>query len=244
MLRSISLTAIAATLLVSATGASATIFNVTSAGLYNYGTVRMTGSIPGYGSFDRNEYAGILMLKGTTDTAAPFSLTTYCFDILHNISVGFGGQGGVNYTFTSAPLANDLSGNGGTGNALSATQIERMSGLAQLGSYMFTKNVSDLSSRMAAIQAAIWSVEYSLAASGFSSPTAQGFYSNYMGRSFPGATTPVLVASNAQGQILGNVQGQGLGAVPEPETWALMVLGFGLVGVSSRRRSPTRTVTA
>ena len=243
-MRSISLVAITTALLATASGASATIFNVTSAGLYNYGTVQMAGTIPGYGAIDRNEYAGILVLQGTTDTAAPFSLTTYCFDILHNIGVGFGGQTGVNYTFSSASLANDLSGNAGTGNPLSANQVERMSGLARLGSYMFTKNVSDLSSRMAAIQAAIWSVEYGITASNFSSPTAQGFYNSYIGRSFPGAKTPVLVASNAQGQIIGNIQGQGLGAVPEPETWALMVLGFGLVGVNARRRSPTRTVAA
>jgi hypothetical protein len=244
MLRSISLTAITAALLATASGASATVFNVSSAGLYNYGTVQMSGNIPGYGALDRSEYAGVLVLSGTTDGGTAFSLTSYCFDILHNISVGFGYQAGVNYTFTSTPLANDLSGNAGTGNALTANQIERMSGLAQLGSYMFKKNVSDLSSRMAAIQAAIWSVEYGFTASSFSSSTAQGFYSNYMGRSFPGVTTPVLVASNAQGQIIGTAQGQGLGAVPEPETWALMVLGFGLIGVSSRRRSPSRTVAA
>ena len=244
MSRFLALSIVTAALLASASGAGATTYNVTSAGLYNYGTVQMTGTIPGYGSFNRGEYAGVLVLKGTTDKGTPFSLTTYCFDILHNISVGFGSQGGVNYTFTSTSLGNDLSGNAGTGNALSANQIERMSGLAQLGSYMFKSNVSDLSSRMAAIQAAIWSVEYGFTASSFSSPTGQGFYSNYMSRSFPGARTPVLVASNAQGQLIGNVQGQGLGAVPEPETWALMVLGFGLVGVSARRRSPTRTVAA
>jgi hypothetical protein len=236
--------AITAALLASAAGADATTYNVSSAGLYSYGTVQMTGNIPGYGAFDRGEYAGALMLKGTTDTGAAFSLTTYCFDILHNISVGFGSQSGVNYTFTSAPLANDLTGDAGAGNALSASQIERMSGLAQLGSYMFKSNVSDLSSRMAAIQAAVWSVEYGFAAANFSSPTALGFYNNYMNRSFPGAKTPVLVASNAQGQIIGDVQGQGLGAVPEPQTWAMMVLGFGLVGVTTRRRSPARAIAA
>lgn len=34
-----------------------------------------------------------------------------------------------------------------------------------------------------------------------------------------------------------------VGGVPEPETWAMMLLGFGLVGVSVRRRRPT-SVTA
>jgi hypothetical protein len=31
------------------------------------------------------------------------------------------------------------------------------------------------------------------------------------------------------------------GAVPEPATWAMMILGFGLVGASMRRRSSVRT---
>ncbi|QXQ08507.1 PEPxxWA-CTERM sorting domain-containing protein [Sphingosinicellaceae bacterium] len=33
-------------------------------------------------------------------------------------------------------------------------------------------------------------------------------------------------------------------AVPEPGTWALMVAGFGLTGVSLRRRTGLRTVAA
>lgn len=36
-----------------------------------------------------------------------------------------------------------------------------------------------------------------------------------------------------------DVRAIGAGAVPEPATWAMMILGFGLVGTSLRRRAPT-----
>ncbi|TCP30061.1 PEPxxWA-CTERM sorting domain-containing protein [Sphingomonas sp. BK235] len=36
-----------------------------------------------------------------------------------------------------------------------------------------------------------------------------------------------------------DVRAVGAGAVPEPATWAMMILGFGLVGTSLRRRAPT-----
>ena len=34
------------------------------------------------------------------------------------------------------------------------------------------------------------------------------------------------------------------GAVPEPATWAMMIVGFGLIGAAARRRQGVRTVTA
>ena len=33
-------------------------------------------------------------------------------------------------------------------------------------------------------------------------------------------------------------------AVPEPATWAMMIVGFGLIGAAARRRQSVRTVTA
>ena len=249
MLQSFARTGIAAATLAiasfgPASGADATIYNVTSAGLYNYGTVRMTGNIAGHGAFDKTEYAGAILLKGTTAGGAPFSVITFCFDLLHSINVGFGSQGAFNYSFSSQPVTNDLSSSNGTGNALTATQIERMSGLANLGGYLLTSGASDLTARMMAIQSAIWSVEYGLTASSFSVPNAATYYASYMTGSFPGASTRVLVASNAQGQLIGNVQGLGIGTVPEPESWALLIIGFGVVGASARRSRRMKMVAA
>ena len=218
-----------------ATAANATIYNVDSAGLYNFSTVRMTGSITGSGAYDRTLFAGAFVVNGTTDGGAPFSLTTFCFDLLHPISVGLGSQAAVAYTYSSQAVTNDLTGNGGTGNALTSLQVERISGLANLGAYLFNSGASDLTARMTAVQSAIWSIEYGLTASEFGVPNAAAYYATYLARGFAGASTRVLVASNAQGQLIGDVQGLGIGTVPEPESWALMIVGFGLVGVSARR---------
>lgn len=35
-----------------------------------------------------------------------------------------------------------------------------------------------------------------------------------------------------------------IGGVPEPQTWAMLIIGFGLVGVTARRRNRTSTVSA
>ena len=78
-------------------------------------------------------------------------------------------------------------------------------------------------------------------ASDFSAAGAKSYYTSYLARSFPGAHVPVFVSSDGHGQLVGSVQGQGVGSVPEPQSWALLILGFGMIGLSSRRRRPATT---
>jgi hypothetical protein len=52
-----------------------------------------------------------------------------------------------------------------------------------------------------------------------------------------GFTTPTTGSFNSD-------PGPTANAIPEPEVWGLMVIGFGLVGVQTRRRSRRLTVTA
>ena len=55
-------------------------------------------------------------------------------------------------------------------------------------------------------------------------------------------TTSVLTFASATRTAFGPaIDNVSISAVPEPETWALMILGMGLVGVSARRRSPVVT---
>lgn len=53
-------------------------------------------------------------------------------------------------------------------------------------------------------------------------------------------------AGFAMGQSVGawNVRSDVFGAVPEPASWALMILGFGVVGLAKRRRRKAATVSA
>ena len=49
--------------------------------------------------------------------------------------------------------------------------------------------------------------------------------------------------NNPYGPALDNVSLSSMG-VPEPSTWALMILGFGLTGAALRRRSAKATLAA
>ncbi len=228
-----------------ASPAAAATLTVNSAGAYNLGSVQLDGTIAGYGPFSRGEVGGPVVLQGTTSSGKPFSVITYCFDLLHNISVGFGYQASVNYTFSTAPMSTDNITGPGTGNILTLSQVQKMSGLAKLGARLFLNGSPNLNDAMPAIQAAIWNSEYGLTAT-LANPSAQALYEHYRGLSFTGATVPGLVARNAQGLIIGAQQSLALahGAVPEPASWALLITGFGAVGVAARRRRAGRAVTA
>ena len=58
------------------------------------------------------------------------------------------------------------------------------------------------------------------------------------GAGFP-ATITQLVYENSGASV--TVAGAATGAVPEPATWAMMVLGFGAIGFAVRRRTNVRT---
>ncbi len=226
--------------------ASALTLNVTSAGVYRYDTARIYGNIAGFGAFDRNEISGVLVLNGTTSAGKPFSVVSYCFDLLHNISVGLNAQANVNYTLSVEAITTDQIGGPGIGNTLTPAQISKMARLATFGARRFISGSGDLSNQMPALQAAIWNVEYGLSAT-LANPTQQALYNRYVSTPF-GNFRPAygLVSKDANGQIIGAVQGQivgsGVPGVPEPQSWAMLVMGFGLLGVTSRLRRRKATL--
>ncbi len=69
---------------------------------------------------------------------------------------------------------------------------------------------------------------------------------------FTGITPPFTIAANGFGSAFdANTAGSFAGsafiegnAVPEPETWAMLLLGFGAVGTMARRRTRAVTVAA
>jgi PEP-CTERM motif len=89
----------------------------------------------------------------------------------------------------------------------------------------------------------------------FGDNSTQTFALSRIANSFFGLTSDRLIKSIAFGPNGNGISTSGstaidnltigvAGAVPEPATWAMMIVGFGLIGAVARRRQSVRTVTA
>jgi hypothetical protein len=79
-----------------------------------------------------------------------------------------------------------------------------------------------------------------------SSQTEQGFtgYSNILAANTLSVNGTAYSAAGTPAKYSGTLQLRINSAVPEPATWALMILGFGAVGYSMRRRPTARFAQA
>ena len=87
-------------------------------------------------------------------------------------------------------------------------------------------------------------VAFSTGAVGFSSFTSFATSTGFVA----GTNTLTFVTNNGGGPAGLRVEVGGtadaVAAVPEPETWGLMIVGFGLIGMQSRRRTSGKAVVA
>jgi len=190
-------------------GASAETFLFTTVGTGNpdYGNV----SVAGYG----NPWTTPILFTDANGN----TIVTFCDDLNHDVYVG-GGQ--------SLPYATTLVMYDGAGNKLSEATSNIMGQLADIGRYDYFHNNED---GAIAAQAAIWGIEYNIAVS--STDTTVESY----------IVSDLLIKANDTGWALGivpidgsNTQAQLLGGVPEPSTWAMMLLGFLGLGFMAYRR--------
>ncbi len=201
--------------------ASAAHATITISAVAVTGSGQTTISTPGQPA--ETALAGLVTLtSGTTDYLG------FCVDIAHNISAGSGQALG----FDLQPLTTDF-----LGGTLTSTQIDSIFGLADLG-----RAITTSASDTGAIQQAIWTIEYPLTtftaistAGGFDQSRVQHFID----------LAPTL---HADGQLLQSQDGHQsfavAGAVPEPATWAMLMTGFGMVGLAARRRHTPVRVSA
>jgi hypothetical protein len=205
-----------------------------TAGIYDPGHVLAT--VPGG---PRDEYSVPVHFTGNfgTSAASPtFDFDGFCIDLFHNINVGFGSQAYVGLNYHVAPLTTD-----GVGNPLSLSQVRQIGGLANLGFGLIGSSDPDKAAKLAAIQAAIWTVEYpAISFTAYNSFAGlQGYIDSYV------ALAPTLsgYARVIYSDLPGDSARQGfittVPGVPEPAVWAQMIAGFVLAGsvVRMRRRA-------
>jgi hypothetical protein len=214
-----------------ATPSAAVEVFVQTAGIYDPGHVLAT--VPGG---PRDEYAVPVHFTGNfgTGAAAPaFDFDGFCIDLFHNINVGFGSQAWVGLNYHTAPLTTD-----GVGNLLSVAQVRQIGGLANLGFALIGSGDPDRAAKLAAIQAAIWTVEY---------PTISFTANNSFAGLQAAIDSYVALAPSLSGYaqvIYSDLPGasakQGfitsIPGVPEPAVWAQMIAGFGMAGAVVRMR--------
>jgi hypothetical protein len=176
-----------------------------------------------------------LYIQGRADP-----LWVFCVDLNHVIYLA--GPGSYSLPYTTAPVTTDSTGaQSGTGNPLTMLQSEEIATLADIGS-VIANEVSPDTDKLTEIQGAIWQIEYG-GVSSVTGPLANeaaidagiAYYVAYAGL-HPSANYDLGVYPlGPNGQGFGTSQGF-INGVPEPASWAIMILGMAGIGGLARSR--------
>ena len=205
------------------------------------------GNLAAYGANGYNEYgpSGLIDFRGTiVGGGAAFSALTYCFDVTTGV-------------FTNDPLHlfEQRTVTAFSTNAVKQQQIAGLlTGSAALMNAATTTAQKD--SIAVATGLAVWELTYETGTSGYSvtgvSPlvgtgnfynygdfipaeaTANVYLANVMSGAWTGDASRVVTLISLDGSSQNQVFLAA--AVPEPATWGLMIVGFGAVGMTLRRR--------
>jgi hypothetical protein len=230
------------------TVASATTITVNSVGIYDTIQVNLSGTTNGH-AVNENAYSTAISLT----SPGPSTIWVFCVDIFHNVGVG----GGQNLSYMTTSLTSDNNPNTNTavtpnvvpssiaphiGFTLANTQSYEIGYLAN--KYLGLANGSGNDIAVAEIQAAIWQIEYSGITASLIGGTqtdknnfangVSGFVMEALNNHGNDLADELYSLSGTQSFVYKNPSLTG--AVPEPSTWAMMVLGFCGVGFIAYRR--------
>jgi hypothetical protein len=212
-------------LLAASSAASAAILDITAVGVQSYNTLNVNGS---------NVIASAIDLTVLGD---PKPLWVWCVDLNHDVTIG---SYNPPLVYQTGQVTTDSTGaQSGTGNPLSPTISGEIQTLASIGTGI-ANGASPNAEKLTAIQGAIWEIEYGFTPSQVTgTPQENGDIASYVAYAAahpaPGYSQAVYPVG-PDGQGFGFTQGFATG-VPEPTTWALLILGFAHLGVSLRRRA-------
>lgn len=191
-----------------------------------------------YGAGGINVYDAPVTFIATNGGGPQFSFTAFCIDLIHDMTLGTL-NGGAGYAYHEEPLVYDSLGSTFTqqgGNLLTTTQLDKIGALVNYGEVLRTSNAIDLSHKLAAVQAAIWVVEFGPAYTVTVNAAVATYLPTYINDAavasyMPAGPITTIFANNFQNQAFAIAA-----SVPEPTTWLMMILGFGGIGAVLRRR--------
>ena len=191
-------------------------------------------------------YEGTGATPQTGATSGAFDMVAFCVDIFHSISLG---NVNLKYDDTYDLTTNSkyLTSTPFTGaTVLSGVQKLQVGRLVNYGTLVFNEapNTTDKVNKLAGLQGAIWQVinpGYSVVSStaGVNSYTSAFSGANYTaGLTGHGLVHSGITFITETGKYGTNRAHQSfaVAAVPEPATWAVMIVGFGMAGAMLRRR--------
>ncbi len=185
--------------------------------------------------------------EGVDASGPSFDFLGFCVDIFHDISLG---RLNLKYDSTYDLTTNSkyLSNSPFTGaTALSGGQVTQVGRLVNYGSLLFANapNNADKVNRLAALQGAIWQVINP----GYSVTSGNAQVNSYIGAYSGAGYDANLTGYGPVGRhitFITEIGKYGTGAAhqsfafaspaPEPGTWGLLIVGFGLTGAVLRRR--------
>jgi hypothetical protein len=223
-------TAIAVAAFAATHAVAATEVHIDTIGYYNNAKIEITG--PGlYKNADANAQK-IVANFGLGPSADTFTVWGFCIDIFTGLQSGYFAQLPVDMQYHIGALTDD-----GNGHSLSTSQVEQIYGLAALGTSLINGASPDLQNKLSGIQGAIWTIEYPTLSFDGNTAALDAYIAGY-----------VAMAPTLHGNAYALLSDDGLTqdfviGVPEPATWAMMILGFGLIGLTlrSQRRRPVTT---
>ena len=236
-----------AAMIAMATPASAASLYLDKGEMFHPTTVNIDGH-----NYNENAYAGPILFtanNGSSASANTFQFLGFCVDIFDTINVGINSPGAVNLAYHTGTLTDNGAHTPSQLNSISPTELTQINKLVTFGTNLWNTDAltdpnhnfsSTLIDQLAAVQGAIWKIENpSFDIDG--SSAVDNLIDSYTKTTFLNGLSSgdvTVIFSDDQHPEHQAFAFVTPGGVPEPTTWAMMIMGLGGIGALLRRRRP------